>query len=304
MKHVVAVLSLGFCASMSLAQKPDLSQMSAPEYATVQDIPETAITSLPFVIRSSGFYYLKTNLTLETPGTDGIVVMADKVGIDGFGHTIRGPGEGSGNGIAQHPTNFVLILANATLSGWCGDGKYAVWAPGGGNDLQNVRMIRNSGGVLSGQGSTVISNTVQSTFTKGAGYGVYAQTGSTVANCEVLDVTGSLDAHGIRVDSNSTVYGCTVRNVSSDGACYGIFAGAVCRIVDCDVRFCRGGSETGAGIRAMGTSVFRTTWPPTTAVTVSGWRAFPEPSPTRCRATAEPAFTSTVPWIELKAIPS
>lgn len=257
MRIILLMSVLTLAVFTGFAQEMDLPRMNAEGFTSVDDIPETAITNLPFTIVKSGFYFLKTHLTLETSGVDGIVVKADKVGIDGFGFGIRGPGEESGHGIAQDPTNRFFMIANATLSGWQGEGKYAVYAEGGVNRIQNVKTIGNSKGILCGNGSTIISCVVQSNVMEKAGYGLYAYAGSEVADCEVSDVVGRLYSYGIRVDSNSIVRGCTVRNVRGGDSCYGIYAGTVCNIFDCDVRFCRGGDASSSGIRAMGTSVLQ-----------------------------------------------
>lgn len=248
------IAAVSFSVLAGFAQAADVQQEG---YASVDDIPETAITNLPFTITASGFYYLKTNLVLETPGVDGIVVRANTVGIDCFGFSIQGPGEGSGHGVVQSPTNRLFVLANTTLSGWRGEGKYAVYAQGGADQMENVKSIGNSKGIFCGDCSTIISCVVQSNVLEDAGYGIDADHGSQVVDCEVSDVAGRLDGFGIRVGSNSIVRGCTVRNVTGGESCYGIYAGRVCNVVDNDVRFCRGGDEPSAGICEMGSSVIQ-----------------------------------------------
>jgi parallel beta-helix repeat protein len=248
MRIIAAFLLSAFAA---FAQAADVSQ----GYASVDDIPETEITNLPFTITAPGFYYLKTNLTLETPGADGIVVKANAVGIDCFGFSIQGPGEGSGHGVVQSPTNHLFVLANTTLSGWRGEGKYAVYAEGGADRMEKVKSIGNSKGIFCGDSSTILSCVVQSNVVEDAGYGIDVDHGSQVMDCEVSNVAGRRDGCGIRVGSNSIVRGCTVRNVTGGGSCYGIYAGKVCNVVNCDVRFCRGGGEPSSGIREMGSSV-------------------------------------------------
>ncbi len=254
---VFAALSLSALAAFAaFAQEGAAPKMDAEGYGSVDEIPETEITSLPFVISRSGYYFLKTNLTLTTPDVNGIVVNADKVGIDGLGFSVVGPGEGSGHGIAQNPTNRYVMIANATLIGWLGAGRYAVHAAGGGNRIENVVAIGNSKGIYCGDSSTIASCVVRSNAVQESGCGIYAKTGSEVAGCAVAGVAGQWDGCGIRVESNSAVRRCSVENITSDGSCYGILAGAVCRIEKCEVRFCRGQMEPSAGIRALGTSVF------------------------------------------------
>ena len=256
MRIIAMLLSFILLVFAAFAQEGEAPKMDAEGYGSVDEIPETEIASLPFVISRSGYYFLKTNLTLTTPEVDGIVVNADKVGIDGLGFSVVGPGEGSGHGIAQNPTNRYVMMANATLIGWLGAGKYAVHAAGGGNRIENVVVIGNSKGIFCGDSSTIASCVVVSNAVQESGCGIYAKTGSEVAGCAVAGVAGRLDGFGIRVESNSAVRRCSVENIMSDGSCYGILADAVCRIEDCEVRFCQGQTESSAGIRALGTSVF------------------------------------------------
>jgi hypothetical protein len=257
MKIIAAVSFSALTAFAAFAQDADAPRPNPEGYASVDDIPETEITNLPFTITASGFYYLKTNLVLETPGVDGIVVRADRVGIDCLGFNIQGPGEGSGHGVVQARTNRIFMLANTTLSGWQGKGKYAVYAEGGAVRIENVQVIGNSKGILCADSSTIISCTVQSNRLQETGYGIYAYEGASVVDCEVSDVDGRLYSYGIRVGSNSLVRGCTVRNVTSGGSCYGIHADSVCNVIDNDVRLCRGGAEPSSGIRETGDSVVR-----------------------------------------------
>ena len=248
MRIIAAVSFFLFAAFAVFAQDEQV-------YDSVADIPETEITNLPYTITEPGFYYLKTNLVLDTPGLDGIVVRANTVGIDCFGFSIQGPGEGSGHGVVQSPTNRLFVLANTTLSGWRGEGKYAVFAEGGADRMENVKSIGNSRGIFCRENSTILSCVVQSNVVEDAGCGIDTDHGSQVVDCEVMDVAGRLDSFGIRVGSNSIVRGCTVRNVTGGNSCYGIYAGRVCNVDHCDVRLCRGGGEPSAGIREMGSSV-------------------------------------------------
>ena len=256
MRIIAMLLSFILLVFAAFAQEWEAPKMDAEGYGSVDEIPETEIASLPFVISRSGYYFLKTTPTLTTPEGDGIGVNADKGGIDGLGFSVGGPGEGSGHGIAQNPTNRYVMMANATLIGWLGAGKYAVHAAGGGNRIENVVVIGNSKGIFCGDSSTIASCVVVSNAVQESGCGIYAKTGSEVAGCAVAGVAGRLDGFGIRVESNSAVRRCSVENIMSDGSCYGILADAVCRIEDCEVRFCQGQTESSAGIRALGTSVF------------------------------------------------
>lgn len=250
--HFLLAVAVAVSAYAQESEWMDVKGWTLPESR-----PDTPITNLPVTISEPGFYFLVTDLSLLTPGEDGITINADKVGIDCKGFSIMGPGERSGNGIMQNPTNRYCMIANGTLGNWQGDGKYAVYLAGIGDRVQNVRAIGNSKGILCGEGGRFISCVVQSNVMQQTGCGIYGYQYSLVSGCEVLDIRGQRYSYGIRVDSNSNVRECSVREIEGDGLCFGVYAGSACNVDKCDVRSCGGRDETGAGIRVMDTSNVR-----------------------------------------------
>jgi hypothetical protein len=73
----------------------------------------TKITSVPYKILQSGFYYLGGDLTSSSP--NGIEVWADNVTIDLMGFTLTGPNTTSGFGIYVNNNNNVEIR-NGTVT--------------------------------------------------------------------------------------------------------------------------------------------------------------------------------------------
>ena len=126
----------------------------------------TKITSIPFPITQSGFYYLTGNLSC--PSGSGITVTANDVTIDLMGFTLSGTSGGTGvwlNGCRS------VEVRNGTFKGWG-----AVITSSGtdsGHRVLNVRADSNSIGIsLSGlghlvKGCTAVNNASQGIFVEG-----------------------------------------------------------------------------------------------------------------------------------------
>ena len=83
-----------------------------PTMRTLEQIePRKPVSSLPFVITSSGSYYLTTNLT----GANGVLILVDDVTLDLNGFTLLGT-TNSGNGIAGGVNN--ISIRNGTVRNW------------------------------------------------------------------------------------------------------------------------------------------------------------------------------------------
>lgn len=98
----------------------------------------TEIKSLPNTITSSGFYYLKQNLS---SAGSGITVTADNVTIDFLGHSIIGSGTPtSGNGILI--TNQVNVkIRNGSILNFGSNGIHEPGDPPSGTRAKNHRVI-------------------------------------------------------------------------------------------------------------------------------------------------------------------
>ena len=104
-KAFLIVLVLGFALICSSA-KADFYVIAAGGR-----LIGTEIKFLPYTITSSGFYYIKKDLTSIGSG---IIVESDNVTIDLMGYSLIGPGSGSGNGIYMDDRNNVKIR-NGTI---------------------------------------------------------------------------------------------------------------------------------------------------------------------------------------------
>src|SRR5206468_3055870 len=125
----------------------------APTMKTLDQVEaRTPISSLPFVITSSGSYYLVGSLT-GTQGTNGITVAVDSVSIDLNGFALIGK-PGSSNGVFATPAIRNLSIRNGTIKGW---GRAGIAAANANNSLfEELRADSNSGiGIETGNGSVI-----------------------------------------------------------------------------------------------------------------------------------------------------
>jgi hypothetical protein len=106
----------------------------------------TKITSLPYTITNSGFYYIGKDLTSTTG--NGIIVNTDNVTIDLMGFSLIGPGEGTNFGIQMQEKQNVEIR-NGTVRGF----SYGISAVGAtfsaNHRVVGVRVEHNAGDGIS-----------------------------------------------------------------------------------------------------------------------------------------------------------
>jgi parallel beta-helix repeat protein len=269
-KKIIAVVSMFVLSTFSLAHAGDLEPTAspAPTMKTLDEvepripIPGSAAPITPFVISTSGSYYLTGN---RSASGNGIEVNANNVTIDLMGHSLIGPGSGVNHGIYMNGRTNVEIC-NGTVRDFGNDGIYEQNYAGRGHRLICVRAVSNGDrginllstgnlvkdctsasnadiGMYVYYGSTIISNTAYDnqsygitaggTIVSNTAYdnqidGIYARSGSTVTGNTARE-NGN---HGIGADygcavSGNTVYknqGCGIR---SSG--YSILTGNVAR---------------------------------------------------------------------------
>lgn len=212
---------------------------------------QTAITSLPFTITTSGSYNLTKNLT-EPTGKSGITVSADNVTIDLNGFALIGDGTANVNAILVASRVRNLSIRNGTISNWGANGINAYATSGA--VYENLRIIACyatglaagpssyikgcvvfypngiAGGIQTADGSTLVDCTcnfnsddgfrlgpnctiVNCTAEGNQGYGIITGTGAKVTNC----TTGQNGSSGISVDLGSSVQGCVARGNTVNG---------------------------------------------------------------------------------------
>src|SRR4051812_39141587 len=121
----------------------------APSMKTLDQIePRTPISSAPYIINTSGSYYLTTNLVCPA-GTNAISVRTGDVRVDLNGYTISGSGAGSGIAVAIRVANVHIV--NGTIRSFGDFGIDAGLVRGSG--VRNVQLFNNNVAIQLGVGS-------------------------------------------------------------------------------------------------------------------------------------------------------
>ena len=113
----------------------------------------TKITSVPYVINQSGFYYLSGNMTITTNSDDGISVNADDVTLDLMGFSLVG--NGIKFGINMNGRSNVEVRNGTVRNFYAGIGDKSD-GTGANCRISNVRAFNNYRGIhLYGKNSLV-----------------------------------------------------------------------------------------------------------------------------------------------------
>ena len=223
----------------------------------------TKITSLPYTISSSGFYFIDKDLACST-GT-GIFIDANDVTLDLMGFSLDGSGgAGTYRGIYMSGRTNVEIR-NGTIKNFNHYGIYEASNNGTGHRIINVRIKENVYGVfLNGKGHLIekctainnggagISASGSSTVTGNICYG-NATHGISVANGNASIVTGNTCFDNIRMGIlASPSYG----NIVKNNTCYnngedGIFVNKGATIIG-NTCYMNGITGTDYGIYSFG----------------------------------------------------
>ncbi|MCD4742360.1 MAG: right-handed parallel beta-helix repeat-containing protein [Desulfobacteraceae bacterium] len=174
----------------------------------------TKINSLPYIIESSGFYFIDKDLSCTATNKHGITITADHVTLDLMGFSLIGPNViGAYNGIYMNVRTNVEIR-NGTIRNFSSWGIYEEYPFGDGHRVINVRAKGNQSG---GIGLRGYNNLVKGcTSVKNGGDGINAGMGSTATG----NTCYGNDHCGIVVSYGSTVTG----NTCYDNDTYGIYA--------------------------------------------------------------------------------
>jgi parallel beta-helix repeat protein len=184
---------------------------TAPPGSTMKTLdevqPGTPISSVPYIISSSGHYYLSAEAQTTSSLFSGITIWASNVTLDLKGFALIGDGTAGRHGIVVEGEYKNIKVCNGTVRNWGGNGVDIAGADN--SQLANLRIYENTGiGLSAGQGSTIENCTV---YDNGI-IGISANAG-TVTNCTAYSNTGI----GILADNGSTVLNCVARSNGSDG---------------------------------------------------------------------------------------
>jgi len=197
----------------------------------------TEIKSLPAVISSSGFYFIKKDLTCGA-GAHGITITADHVTLDLMGFSLIGPGgSGSYDGVYMNGRTNVEIR-NGTIRDFNRYGIFEESNSALGHRVMNVRVtgndsfgmrIRGNNLIVSGcsassngqVGIAIANGTVKENLcSQNGGSGVYAGLGSSITgNTCYQNGTNGIEPQGDCLVMGNTAVGNTGSNILNVGSC-------------------------------------------------------------------------------------
>jgi hypothetical protein len=167
----------------------------------------TKITSVPYTINKSGFYFLTGNLTYSGSTDNAITISANDVTLDLMGFSLTGVSPSvTVNGIYMSGCSNVEIR-NGTVRSFGGGGVYEDNANGNKHRVINVRSTGNLYGILLSGTNHLIKNCSASDNT---GNGLFIGSGL-IADCEANNNTGG---YGIYMYGPGSILGNTACNNS------------------------------------------------------------------------------------------
>lgn len=179
--------------------------------------PRTPIGSLPYVIQSSGAYYLTANLT-GAEGANGISIQASNVSLDLNGFTLAGvPGSQIGIHVASGQSN--VQVRHGTISRWT----TGIEARAAGHcRFESLRIAENASQGLGAGAGSLVDNCIA--FSNG-GIGISTEQNSTIKD----SAAGSNSLHGFALGAGNRIQnGRTYQNLGT-----GLVAGNHCIISAC-----------------------------------------------------------------------
>ncbi|NUP89416.1 MAG: right-handed parallel beta-helix repeat-containing protein [Candidatus Sumerlaeia bacterium] len=281
--RTVARLCFGLILTASAGQ-PGTAGPLAPPSAPAPTVnlaePRTPVSSLPFVISTSGSYIVTSDLQ-GVAGQGGITITASDVALDLRGFSLTGV-PGSSNGVTITGGAVNVVIRNGTVRSWAGDGINAelgqrvvvedITSRSNGGDgfagsvritLRRCRFELNSLAGATVNSESLIENCT-STLNGGLGFAVggpsvirdsesTSNTGGgifTTADCEILRCSVSGGAgNGIATGDRCTVSECRASGLTGNGITFGGNCSIVRNRVD---GASNPGGATPAGLRTAG----------------------------------------------------
>jgi hypothetical protein len=228
---VAGVLALFVVAAMTGVVSGGPLDPTGPPSSSSSGVrsPGTPITSVPFTISSSGYYYLTGNLTTAGGFAIGITVNANDVTIDMRGFTLASP-DLTDYGIFAQPSSSGITVEHGRFNRFA----YPLSLGGPGSFVTDVhvRDFSPTGTgitVSGGSGSLIDGCTVTATIPGTSGYGIelYGSSG-VVRNCVV---TG-MNRQGVALYGGNSVL------ESSQVSASGLTAGTYGVLISCQAATC------------------------------------------------------------------
>jgi hypothetical protein len=260
------VVIVGILVLSSASNAGNLEPIAPPgsTMKTLDEVqPGTPISSIPYTIAESGYYYLTSSVQNSSSMFHGITIWADNVTVDLKGFSMIGDETAGLHGVAIEGTHRNITICDGTIRDF-DHGIYENDSLGTGHRFIGIKVLsnKNDGIRLFGNNHLVRDCTVSNNGTSASGtiYGILVQDDSSVTNNRIYNngasVFGSVEAikagNGCEVISN-------IVNNNGIGASStkGIYTNPFCTITDNTVIRNGGGSGTVLGIWASGGSTVR-----------------------------------------------
>ena len=266
-KVVVSLLVLAALCVFSLFAVAGNLEPSAPPGPTMKTLDEVQpgmpISSIPYTIVESGYYYLTSSVQNSSGMFHGITIWADNVTVDLKGFSMIGDGSAGLHGVAIEGTHKNITIRDGTIRDF-DSGIYENDTQGTGHRIIGVKVLSNmnNGISLFGSNNLVTDCTVSDNGTSASKkiYGILVQDDSSVTNNRVYNNGGSVfgSVEGIKAGNGCEVIGNVVSNNGiGAGSTKGIYTNPFCTVTGNTVVRNGGGSGSVLGIWASGGSTVR-----------------------------------------------
>jgi len=239
-KLLASIVVIVWVLALSSVNNAGNLEPSNPPGSTMKTLDEVQpgmpISSIPYTIAESGYYYLLSSVQNSSSMFHGITISADNVTVDLKGFSMIGSGSVGLHGVAIEGTHKNITIRDGTIRNF-DSGIYENDTWGRGHRIIGVQVLsnRNNGIRLLGSNHLVRDCTLSDNGTSASGdiYGILVSSYCSVTNNRVYNNGGSefCSFEGIFVGNGSEVTGNIVgSNGFGAGSTKGIHTNPCCTV--------------------------------------------------------------------------